>query len=476
MKQVIIGRKEEIKLLAQLLQSNQAELLAVYGRRRVGKTYLIKNFYADQLRFSCSGQSGGSTDIQLVNFQQQLNTWFPARQQLLPPASWQQAFILLRQCLDTLDRKGKKVLFFDELPWLDTHKSGFLSAFGYFWNMYLSERPDLLVIICGSAASWMIRKIVNNKGGLHNRITQHIQLQPFTLQETRTYLRQRNIRFSDYQVLQLYMVTGGIPHYLNAVKRGESLQQTINRCCFAPNGALVNEFQNLYAALFSHHEKHIQVIEALAKKNKGLTRNELLATGKLLSGGGLSAVLKELIVSGFVERTEPYDKKKKESLFRLADEFSLFYLKFMQGNKQENDWLSISQTQKYSAWCGYAFENICIKHVPQLKKALGIWGMHTSYSSWYQPGNKATDGAQIDLLLNRSDDTVHICEIKFNIHQFIIDKRYSQVLQQKLNAFRQQLPPRKTVLLTFITTYGVADNEYRQQFADNELTMEALFE
>lgn len=476
MKHIIIGRAEEMKILEQLLKSDQPGLLAIYGRRRVGKTYLIKNYYAGHLKFACSGECGSGLHTQLANFQQQLNTWFPANRQLQPPANWQQAFIMLRECLDTVKTKGKKVIFFDELPWLDTHKSGFLSAFGYFWNIYLSDRPDILAVICGSAASWMIKKIVNNKGGLHNRITQRIRLLPFTLKETKDYLQYRNIRFSDYQVLQLYMVTGGIPHYLNAVKRGESLHQAINNTCFAPNGLLADEFQNLYAALFNNYEKHVHVIQALAKKNKGLTRNELLATGDLMTGGGLTAVLEELTESGFVEKTEPFDKKKKESLYRLVDEFSLFYLRFMRGRNSKNDWLTISKTGKYIAWCGYAFENVCMKHIPQIKKALGISGISVAYCSWYRAGSKGTDGAQIDLLLDRSDNTIHICEIKFNIKQFVIDKRYSQLLQQKITAFRESIPPRKGLLLAFITTYGVADNEYKLQFVDNEIRMESLFE
>lgn len=473
---VIIGRVEEIKILEQLLKSNQPELVAIYGRRRVGKTYLIRNYYAGNLKFLCSGESGGSMTAQLANFQQQLNNWFPAKKQHQPPASWQQAFVMLRECLDTLTTDEKKVIFFDELPWLDTHRSGFISAFGYFWNIYLSERPDMLVVICGSAASWMIKKIVSDKGGLHNRITRRIQLLPFTLKETREYLRYKKINFSDYQVVQLYMVMGGIPHYLNAVKRGESLQQAINNCCFVPNGALTDEFQNLYAALFQNYEKHVRVIQALSRKDKGFTRNELLATGKLITGGGLSAVLDELIASGFVEKIDPYNKKKKESLFRLVDEFSLFYFRFMQRRKAYADWLTISKTPQYLSWCGYAFENICFRHIQQIKKALGISGIHTTYSSWYRAGNKNLEGAQIDLLLDRSDNTVTICEIKFSVGKFVIDKRYSAMLHQKITAFRPSLPSGKGWLLTFITTYGVADNEYKQQFVDSEISMESLFE
>ena len=475
MAQTIIGRTAEKKALARLLESDQPELLAIYGRRRVGKTYLIKNYYAGNMSFVCSGEAGGSMHTQLANFQQQLNIWFPKHTQLQPPTTWQQAFATLRNCLENTTTKQKKVLFFDQLPWMDTHKSGFLSAFGYFWNMYLSERTDLLVVVCGSAASWMIKKIVQNKGGLHNRITRKMRLPPFTLEETKQYLQYRKIHFSDYQILQLYMVMGGIPHYLNAVQRGHSLHQTINHCCFDANGIWKDEFQNLYASLFKHHERHIAVITALAKKNQGLSRNEIIAKTDGISGGNLTLVLAELVESGMVAALQPYGKKKKQRLYRLMDAFSLFYFRFMTAGISKNDWLSISKSHKYLSWCGYAFETICMLHIAQIKAALGIAGIHTRYSSWQQPGDGERAGAQIDLLLDRDDDTVHLCEIKFSNALFTINKAYKTTLQNKIAAFQQVLPPRKALLLTFITTYGVADNAYRQQLVDAEITMKAMF-
>lgn len=475
MKNVIIGRRNEISILNELLKSNRSELLAIYGRRRVGKTYLIKNYYADHLKFTCSGESGGTMKTQLANFQQQLNIWFPEKKQYQAPANWQQAFVMLRECLTSLKGKGKKVLFFDEFPWLETPKSGFVSAFGYFWNMYLSERPDLLVVVCGSAASWMIRKIINDKGGLHNRITRRLQLQPFSLREVKDYLTYRKIRFSDYQIMQLYMVMGGIPHYLNHVKRGESLHQTINNCCFISNGALTNEFQILFEALFNNHERHIEIIRALSKKNKGFTRKELITSEKMKTGGALTNILEELEASGFIQIITPYNKKKKESLYRLIDEFSLFYLKFMQSDIGKNDWQSISKAPEYLSWCGYAFENVCFRHIRQIKTAIGISEIRSNHSSWYKSGEKGRDGAQIDLLLDRSDDTLTICEIKYTKNLFVIDKGYSRLLQQKLAVFTSEMAPEKSILLTFITPYGVADNDYKQQLVDAEVTFESLF-
>jgi AAA+ ATPase superfamily predicted ATPase len=470
----ITGREEEIEILNKLLQSTQPELLVIYGRRRVGKTFLIKTFYKKHIAFSCSGQYLGKTKEQLLNFAEQLNTCFPNRKPALAPASWQEAFSQLKDCIDSIGHGRKKVIFFDELPWLDSHKSGFLSSFSYFWNMYASQRNDLIVVICGSAASWIIEKVINNKGGLHNRITQRIRLMPFTLKETEQYLQSRQIRLNRYQLLQLYMVMGGIPQYLNAVERGKSAIQNIEAICFSKDGALANEFNNLYAALFNSPQKHVQVIKALAQKNMGLTRGELLKAGKLLTGGGITAVLTELVESGFIEKVYPFENQEKNALYRLTDEFSLFYFRFMQHSnaKRKTGWLT---GRAYTAWCGYAFENICFKHAHQIKTALQIAGIQSAQYSWYLPGDKDAEGAQIDLLIDRADKCVNVCEIKFSAEPFSIDKKYAAALNNKLMTFRKHTGIRKTLLLTFITTYGLTDNDYKQQLADVEITMEALF-
>jgi len=474
----IVGRVDEIKIMEELLKSETPELLAVYGRRRVGKTFLIKTYYSKHMTFSCSGQYNGKTREQLINFTDQLNKWFPNNKSSVAADTWQHAFARLKECIETVKHKRKKVLFFDELPWLDSHKSGFLSSFSYFWNMYAAQRPDILVVICGSAASWIIDKVVNSKGGLHNRITRRIRLLPFTLKESEEYLHRRGIAFDHYQLLQLYMVMGGVPAYLNAVEVGKSAAQNIEKICFSKDGVLASEFNNLYSALFNSPEKHIQVIQALAKKNKGLTRTEILKVSKFLTGGGVTAVLNELAESGFIEKTYPFEKKEKDSLYRLTDEFSLFYFKFMYGQKgnEKGQWLIKQGTPAYMSWCGYAFENICLKHIAQIKKALQIGGVQSSASSWYKAGNKEDTGAQIDLLIDRADRCINICEVKFSTKPLAIEKKNAAELQNKLLVFRQQTDTRKTLLLTLITTYGLADNKYSQQLAPTEITMESLFE
>lgn len=383
----------------------------------------------------------------------------------------------LRDGLLTLKTNQKRIIFFDELPWLSSRKSGFLSAFSYFWNAYASEMPNIIVIICGSAASWIIDKVVNNRGGLHNRITKRIRLLPFTLKETKEYLEYKNIRYEHYELLQLYMTMGGIPAYLNEVKRGKSVAQNIEAICFSKDGLLAGEFDNLYAALFDTSENHIKVIQALAKKSKGLTRAEIVTAGRLMTGGTLTKVLSELTQSGFIEKVYPLDKKEKDSIYILTDEFSLFYFRFMQQHSsfEKEQWLSLQTSASYKSWYGYAFENICLKHIAQIKQALQIGGIYSRSSSWVFKGNKNIRGAQIDLLIERADHIINICEIKYSNKAFIINKKYYNELQEKLRVFRQESGRHGSNLLTFISTYGVADNDYKYQLVDNEVKMEDLF-
>ncbi|MDN3656167.1 ATP-binding protein [Ferruginibacter paludis] len=475
--QKITGRENELQILENLLHAKEAELLAIYGRRRVGKTFLIKNFYGPQMIFSCTGLLNGTTKAQLFNFSRQLESWFPDKKIAFAPATWQEAFLQLKDCIVSVKHNNKKVIFFDELPWLESHKSNFLSFFGYFWNNFAVSRPDIIVVICGSAASWIIDKVVNNKGGLHNRITQRIRLLPFTLKETQAYLQHRNIHLEHYQLLQLYMVMGGIPAYLNGIQRGKSAAQNIETICFSKDGVLTNEFDNLYAALFNSAEKHVQVIQALAKKHKGLTRSELLLAARLVTGGRITTVLTELTESGFIEKTYPFAKKEKESLYRLSDEFSLFYFKFMykQPAVEKGQWLARQSTPSYVSWCGYAFESICLKHVQQIKMAMQIGGLQTKGVSWLKTGTGSVSGAQIDLLIDRADHMINICEIKFSAHPYTITKKYAAELRNKIMSFRQETKTTRQLVLTFITTYGLADNIYKEQLVEQEVTMEALF-
>ena len=433
---VMVGRLAEQRALLEALKGDKSVMIAVIGRRRVGKTYLIEQTYDKHMAFHMIGQKDADRDTQLANFTAKLSSYTASGYALKEPKSWEEAFGQLRTYISRRRSKRKKVVFFDEVPWLDTHRSGFLSALSYFWNDW-GIKNNIVLVICGSAASWMINKVVNDKGGLHNRINHLIQLEPFTLSETRAYFRKRNIRLDDHQIAHLYMVIGGVPHYLSQVRAGKTAVETIQQLCFDKGGSLRSEFDNLYAALFDNPEGHIDVIKTLSKKKKGLSRKEIITYSHQSNGGGLTKILEELKRSSFVTEYRPYGKKKRDTLYRLTDEYSLFYLKFIVGTKPVKDyWLKKSQSPSVKSWYGYAFESMCMKHVERIKAALGISGLYTEESSYQHKGDESYDGIQIDLLVDRADKAIHLCEMKYYDDEVLIDKKYARQLMERKTTFR----------------------------------------
>lgn len=474
----LIGREEERGILSDALRSGEAELIAVYGRRRVGKTFLIRQVYGERILFDVSGIHNAGLKQQLENFTSAVSKTAGLKMPLTTPGTWLAAFNMFTEIITPLTRNKKWIIFFDELPWMNTRKSGFLPAFENFWNTWASRQTNLIVVICGSAASWMIKNVVRNRGGLHNRVTKRIRLLPFTLKEAEMYLQSRKVRLDRYQLLQLYMVMGGIPPYLKEVKPGESATQTINRICFSKNGLLQNEFNDLYYSLFEYADKHITIIRALAREPGGLTRNEIIKAVKLNTGGGATKLLEELEESGFISSVVPYDKNEQQSIYRLSDEYSLFYLKFIQrSSKQQgkDSWIKLSKSPSWLSWGGYAFEAVCFKHIEAIKAALSIAGVYSEFSSWRYVPKKKEVGVQIDLLIDRADQCINICEMKYSVNDFTITKAYAAELERKLKVFREQTKTRKTLFLTMITSFGVKANDYKVNLVQNELTMDALF-
>ncbi len=470
-----IGRKEEQEILKEALLSQEAEMIAVMGRRRVGKTFMIKTVYEKELAFDVIGIQNGELKDQLNMFRDKLLEYSKSSFSLPSPKDWFEAFKLLKEYLQTLPKDKKQVVFFDELPWLATHKSNFLQAFGYFWNSWAWQQ-NLVVVICGSAASWMIQKVVNNRGGLHNRITKRIYLQPFTLSETEVYLHARGLKFTRYQIVQLYMALGGIPHYLKEVKKGKSAVQNINDICFSRSGLLRDEFLRLYPSLFPNADKHIKVIRALAEKKEGLTRQDIIKLTQLNNGGGLTTVLDELSYAGFISVYKSYNKKKGK-VYRLTDEYSLFYLKFIENKEFEGEdiWHHLSQTQSYKSWSGYAFESICLKHIPQIKKALGISGIYSLSSSFYKKGTADQKGLQIDLVIDRKDHVINLFEIKFYNKEFSMTKAYAEDLRQKMWRFEEITKTTKQISWVFLSTFGLKKNEFSLDLINTSLTIDDLF-
>ncbi|MEM9886745.1 MAG: ATP-binding protein [Bacteroidota bacterium] len=472
----LIGRQAEVAILEKALASKEAEMISIIGRRRVGKTFLVRTAYEDHIDFELSGIQHAQGNEQLRNFFQRLKEYFPKTVEKEAPKDWLDAFFMLTDHLEQKTKKGKKVVFLDEVPWMATHKSGFLRGLSYFWNSW-AVRKNVVVVLCGSAASWMINKVLRNKGGLHNRVTKRIRLKAFNLAETKQYLESRSVVLNHYQLAQIYMVMGGIPHYLKEVKAGRSATQNISKICFEEDGLLRDEFRSLYPALFQHSDYHVAIIRALAGKQSGMTRADIIQAAQLSTGGRITQVLSELSESGFITAYSSYGKKTKEKIYRLTDEYSFFYLRFIEKNELDQDtWMTLSQTQAYKIWCGYAFENICLKHIPQIKKALEIGGVYAKTSSFYKKGNQEATGAQIDLLIDRNDHIINLVEAKFHNVAFTISKGYAQKLREKVRIFQESTQTNKQVFLTMITTFGLSQNKHSIGLIQSELDLNIFFE
>ncbi|MGB0839591.1 MAG: AAA family ATPase [Chitinophagales bacterium] len=472
---MLIGRKKEREVLETVLNSNKAEMIAVLGRRRVGKTHLIRTLYGEHIIFEQTGVRNASDEEQLKTFTTSLRML--SQNEFKTPKDWIEAFFRLRDVLEPLLRADKKqVIFFDELSWLSPKKSRFLDYLGYFWNTWAS-RQNLVVVLCGSATSWIIDKVINDKGGLHNRVTKYFKLKPFTLAETETYFKAKYMNFTRYQIVQMYMAFGGIPLYLEQVNSSKSAIQNINDICFEEHGLLKQEFDRLYPALFDNADHHIAVVRALSESHKGLSRTEVIKLAKVPNGSSTSKVLEELQQTGFIMAYHPFGKKKKDKLYRLTDEYSLFYLRFIENQTYEGEgaFMQISQLQTYKIWCGYAFEGICMKHVPSVKKALGVSGVYTTTFSYLKKATEEDKGLQIDMLLERADRVINLFEIKFYNTEFVFTKAYGNQVQERLHLFRRLSKTKCQVRMTMITTYGVKHNMHSLGLVDPVLTLDDLF-
>ena len=483
-KDKIIGRVYETGILEKALHSAEPEFIAVYGRRRIGKTFLIREYYEDSICFEMAGVHQTSLKIQLQNFALSLKSAMGLGIMPETPDTWFKAFTFLEYFIDSTNKNQsdrKKVIFIDELPWLNTPKSNFLAALDHFWNSYGSKQNNLILVVCGSAASWMIQKIVNSKGGLHNRLTRQIRLLPFTLQETESFLKSRGVLLTRYQIISLYMTLGGVPFYLKQAEPGLSSAQIVDKVCFSKDGILRNEFERLFSSLFENSDLHIKIIEVLKRNRTGINRNLILSASKIPSGGTATQILEELEESGFIVSWIPFGKKSNDAIYRITDEFTLFYFDWIKplGKRDpgEGYWISKQNDPGRKAWAGYAFEGICMKHVQQIKNALGIGMVESFQGPWYYsaPKNSSGQGAQIDLLIDRKDSTINLCEMKFSEAEFTVDSDYSKKLRQKIEVFKNVTKTRKNIFITMITTFGIASNTYSNDIVSNSLTTDFLF-
>lgn len=470
----IIGRKEEQRLLMDCLESKRPEFLAVYGRRRVGKTYLIKEFFDQRFAFYATGVNGRDMAGQLEYFNESLKEYGCLDADV--PKNWREAFARLKTLLmgDNVMRdpaSGKLVIFLDELPWMDTPKSNFKTALDYFWNSWASSQRDILLIVCGSATSWIINNILSDKGGFYNRVTRQMHLMPFSLKECEDFYRMNGIDMDRFDIIQSYMVFGGIPYYLGLLSRRLSLPQNIDALLFDEKGTLYNEFDRLYGSLFRKPQKHIMIIKALARKRYGLTRAEIVKETKIADGALLSKALKELVECGFIRKYRNVTKDENGMYFQIIDPFTLYYLAFLEKHKI-NTWTKYIGSSSYNSWSGLAFEMVCLNHVSQIKAALGITGVDSTEYAWRSL--KSTPGAQIDLVIDRMDNVINLSEIKYTAGEFVINDRYAANLRNKVEAFRKETKTKKAVHLTFISVNGLARSG-RSSIVVNEVTGEDLF-
>lgn len=476
---MIIGRKRELTLLDKIYNSTEAEFMVVYGRRRVGKTFLIREYFENKkcIFFNATGLQKGNMQKQLHNFTQVIAETFFDNAPLEPAKSWNEAFKLIHQ--KVIKSKKKVVLFLDEIPWMATRKSGLLEEIDYFWNQYWSRQSNLIFILCGSSASWLIKKIIYNKGGLHNRVTCQIKLKPFDLSETQAYLKSRKINLNMRHILSLYMAIGGIPYYLRYVEPNLTAEQNIQKIFFDENAPLKEEFDKLFASLFKNADAYIELVRLIAMHKEGVKRSDLESlAARSTNGGRLSKRLKDLSATGFIEEFIPWSRSKGE-YYKLIDEFSLFYLHWIDLHKNEkfiqNHWLHQSQRPAYYAWSGYAFEAICLKHIEKITSALNI-ATGATVGSWrYNSKTQEQSGAQIDLVIDRNDNAITLIEVKYTTEPFVINKSYAKNLQTKIEIFKNTTGTKKHIFMSIICANGLKPNMYSEELINGVVTLEELF-
>jgi AAA+ ATPase superfamily predicted ATPase len=477
----IIGRKNEIEELGELYKSDRAEFVAVYGRRRVGKTFLVDEVLKDKITFRHAGLSPVDENGKKNQMKEQLEHFYNSlmlcgMEQSSCPKSWLEAFFMLEKFLQSIDDGRRQVVFLDELPWMDTPRAGFITAFEGFWNTWACHRDNFMLVVCGSANSWVLDNLMNNHGGLYGRVTYEIKLSPFSLSECEAYYKDKGILLSRYDMVQSYMILGGIPYYLSYFKKGKSLAENIDALFFSPKPRLRDEFDRLLSSVFTNPEAMKKIILLLSSSRAGFTRQEISKRTGIESSGVLSDMLQALTASDFVIKYIPFGMRKRDEHYKLVDPFCKFYIHFVEGHDSiDTDFWSQNLTsQEVTSWRGYAFEDVCLNHIDKIKVALGIPGVVSQQSEWAIKGTDGETGSQIDLIINRRDNVVNMCEMKYYSDDFKVDRNYYRTIARRTNALAENLPRKAVIHSTLITTYGLEYNEYSGAF-QKVITMDQLF-
>ena len=471
----MIGREKEQQELLELLGKDESQFCAVYGRRRVGKTFLVRETFGNHFAFSHTGVANAEKEQQLAEFKDSLKRY--GAKKIRTPKDWFEAFHLLEDLLETSE-ESKKVVFIDELPWMDTTSSNFVSALEHFWNGWVNMRKDIVLIVCGSATSWIMSNIVMNHGGLYGRLTSQIFLKPFALHECEAYAQYLGLNLSRKDLVEAYMILGGVPFYWSHLKRGESLAQNVDRLFFDADAKLANEFDALYRSLFKFPTPYVTIVSALATKKAGMTREEILAETKLLDNDTFIRALRELEQCGFIRKYTMLGRKVKGAIYQLMDNFTLFYFQFLQnGSNDAHFWSNNVVSPRHNAWAGLAFERVCLQHLSQIKQKLGILGVACDAYSWnYKPKDEEDAGSafQIDLLIDRNDNMINLCEMKFSTAEFEVSEAEETRLRRRLSRFVSVTKTKKSINYTLVTTYGLVPTKHSHIF-QQIVVLEDLF-
>ena len=477
----MIGREKEIREMNERYDSGRPEFIAVYGRRRVGKTYLIDEALKDRITFRHTGLSPVDTRNHKNSLKEQLKFFYLSLQlhgmkKSKCPTSWLEAFFMLECHLESIDDGTRQVVFLDELPWMDTPRSGFITALEAFWNGWAYHRDNMMLVVCGSATSWMTDKLINNYGGLYGRLTDRFKLEPFSLGECERFLQSKDIALSRYDITQCYMAVGGIPYYLDFIKKGQSVAQNIDRMFFAEGAKLRDEYDRLFASVFSNPEQMKSIIQMLGTRHSGFTRQEILAQTGIDDSGAATKLLKALEVSDFIKSYIPFGKGKRGLHYKLTDPFCLFYLKFVQGQTgiDPDFWMHNVASPSINAWRGIAFEELCFSHIRQIKSALDILGVSSRQSALVVKGDGETEGMQMDLLIDRKDNVLNVCEMKFVGADFEVDNDYDRKLRHRLQWMIDRMGRKYSLQMTLVTTFGLKYGMHSGIF-QQVVTLDSLF-
>ena len=470
---MIIGRKRESQILNSALQDNRSHFIAVYGRRRIGKTFLVRETFGYRFTFQHAGMADGGMRDQLEAFRISLKDAGLSVPRL---HSWSEAFEGLKDLVRNSTEK-RKTIFIDELSWMDTPKSRLVPELEHFWNSWASARQDIVLIVCASATSWMLSEIVHNKGGLYNRLTDQIHLHPFTLSECEEYVKSGNLAFNRSQIMQYYMVFGGVPFYWTFIRKGLSIIQNIDGILFSKDAPLKEEFKYLYASIFKKPAVYLKIVETLGKKKVGMTRDELIHASGLPNSGDLTRKLEELESCGFIRQYKAFGHSRKDSVYQLIDFFTLFHFKFLaDAPNDEKSWANQINTPLANTWTGLAFERVCMEHIPQIKRKLGISGILSDVSSLFCRSNpeKGIAGSQIDLLIARKDQVINLCEMKYSNVEYTLTETEDRKIKTRINDLILYSGTKSAVFPTLITTYGLVENSYSGNI-QSIVTMDDLF-